>query len=485
LSLPTLDATNLAVALLYVGLFARGLIQFTDPDYGWHVTTGRLIVENGAIPRLDPFTFTSADKHWVTHEWLAEVIMYGVQSLAGYGANVLLFTGMAVAALAIVHRTALSLGAPRWSTTLLVSLAALMSLSYWTVRPQVFTWLLFAVFLAVLVGHRRGARRQIWLLPPLMLLWTNLHLGHAIGLGMVVLYVFATALESRAFRVERDLRTPAVVLAACLVAMFVNPNTVDQVAYPLQYLRPGNANVELITEWRSPDFHEPGHIMLAVGILAYVAAGVYSVRHDLFLPTLALAFTYFALQSIRHQPLFALVFVVAMAACLAERPFWGRLEGRLGSRSAVHARFNLALLGAAVLTVGLMLMNLPGVQLGASPRLNGSPYYPEAGAAFIEASYPEARVFNTFIWGGYLTSELYPQRVFIDGRSDLHGGDLYRDYLSVVGLAPDWQALLDAYAVDLVIIESGSSLADALAQADQWQRVFSGPGEVVYVRDAP
>jgi hypothetical protein len=44
----------IAVALVLVGL-AHGL---TDADYFWHLTTGRLIVQSGSVPNVDPFSFT-------------------------------------------------------------------------------------------------------------------------------------------------------------------------------------------------------------------------------------------------------------------------------------------------------------------------------------------------------------------------------------------------------------------------------------------
>src|SRR3990172_9986676 len=83
LALPALDGAGLALALVCVGLVSVGLLHFTDPDYWWHLRTGRLIVETGSLPQADPFSFTAAGSDWLAHEWLAEVVIYRLPAAGG------------------------------------------------------------------------------------------------------------------------------------------------------------------------------------------------------------------------------------------------------------------------------------------------------------------------------------------------------------------------------------------------------------------
>src|SRR3989337_506611 len=55
------------LVISWVLLFINGLHQL-DPDFGWHVTMGRLISENG-IPKTDPFSYTMTSFPFVDHEW--------------------------------------------------------------------------------------------------------------------------------------------------------------------------------------------------------------------------------------------------------------------------------------------------------------------------------------------------------------------------------------------------------------------------------
>ena len=484
LALPALDAAGVAVIVIVVLLSFFSFLRSTDPDFWWHLRTGQLIADTGAVPKHDPFSFTAAGEPWVAHEWLSDLLIYGVESAFGYGGNVMLFTVLAAASLLLAHRAALSFGIGRWPAVGLLLWAALMSVLYWTVRPVVFTWLLFALYLNLLLEHRRG-RNRLWLLPPLMLLWANLHAGYVIGLALVALYLVVSAGERFLMKERRDLKAPALALAACFLITAVNPNTVQLWLYPFIYLRPGNASMSFVTEWQSPDFHEPLYLFLGLAILALVAAGVFGRPRDLLIPGLAIAFTYLALQSSRHQPLFAMVFMVVMAAVVADR--WPRLRFDPAKVRTPRSGLNWLLAASVAVIAAVSIGSSENVQLRATPRTDGEMGYPSAGAAFIRANYPEARMFNAYTWGGYLISELYPeQRVFIDGRVDMYGDDFAREYIGVVRIEPGWQETLDKYGIEVILIASDTPLVELLTATDEtWERVFTGPVETIFARRRP
>jgi len=483
LSLPALDVPTLGAALLYVLFFSFGLLQFTDPDYWWHLRTGRLIVDTGSVPHHDPFSFTAAGSRWVTHEWLSEVIIYRVESAVGYVGNSILFSLVALAALFVMHRLLLKLGLSPRLALVVVAFGGVMGLRYWTVRPLVFTWLLVAIFLYTLYMYHRDGKGRLWHLPLLMLLWANLHAGYVMGLVLLTLWVAAMAAERALWHERRDLRGPALTLVASFAATAVNPNGLALLTYPLTYLAPGNAILGLVSEWRSPDFHQPTHLPLALGIIVLVAVGAMGSGRNLFRLGLALLFTFFALQSSRHQPLFALTFMLVVGDALVERWAWARRRDQEPSAARGYPALNWSLLAMAVLTALVVVPRLPTAQVHEAANTGGAPPYPVEGAEFIRQHYPEARMFNSFLWGGYLINALYPeQRVFIDGRLDMYGDALVEEYMDVVSIQSDWQAILDKYGVDLVIIERESALATVLRESPAWLPAFSADAEEVFVR---
>ena len=479
-ALPVLDGPLSFMAALTAVFFMFSLLRPTDPDFWWHLRTGRLILDQGSIPTTDPYSFTAEGKAWVAHEWLAEVLIYGLQWLGGYGFAAVLFSAASVAALAIAYRAAVSFPLRRWPAALLFVWALAMTFLYWTVRPQVLTWMLFAAFIAVCLEHRRG-RNRLWLLPALMVPWANLHLGHAFGLAVVGIYLFALVVETRLLPEPRDVKSVALALGACLAATLITPHPGELLLYPLNYLKPGNASLALIQEWRSPDFHNLLFAPLAAAILFLAAVGVFGRRRDFFLPLLAVVFGFLALQSVRNQPLFAIVFLVVAGARLAE--IWPRAAAATVTpppgRIAINAFAVLVVSGAAI----LIAVSSPLSQVRATARTDGESGYPAEGAAFLRDEYPDARVFNEYRWGGFLINELYPRRLFIDGRSEFFGDDLLFKYRDVVDLKRGWQDVLREYDIEVVIVEKDSALAVRLDEDTAgWRRVFTGPVEAVFAR---
>jgi hypothetical protein len=90
--------TVLVLAPLLLAFGGTFFFAATDPDYWWHARTGQLISETGHLPTTDIYSFASADRPWVTHEWLTELLLYQIEHRAGYVANVALFAVLGAAA---------------------------------------------------------------------------------------------------------------------------------------------------------------------------------------------------------------------------------------------------------------------------------------------------------------------------------------------------------------------------------------------------
>jgi hypothetical protein len=113
LTLPSIDVTRAGMIIACVFLLGAAFVGTTDPDYFWHLRTGDIIVQDLSVPTTDPFSFTKEGSHWVAHEWLSEVVIYGAVSAGGYGLALALFASVALGGLLLTYRTSLTLGASR------------------------------------------------------------------------------------------------------------------------------------------------------------------------------------------------------------------------------------------------------------------------------------------------------------------------------------------------------------------------------------
>jgi hypothetical protein len=78
------------------------------------------------------------------------------------------------------------------------------------------------------------------------------------------------------------------------------------------------------------------------------------------------------------------------------------------------------------------------------------------------------RIYNEFIWGGYLLKEWPEQKVFIDGQTDFYGEDIMRQYTRIGMLWPGWRDLMAKWNIELVLVPSTAGLAHELVRDPMW-----------------
>ena len=136
----------------------------------------------------DEFSHTNYGAPWANYEWLSQVVFYRVYASGGMP----LLTAMC--ALLLFGSCVLTWNLIRGSAedrVLLLALALPLLAPGWSVRPQAFT-----AFLTASVIHL-VLRERFWVLPPLFLLWANLHAAVALGLVVLVADLIAAVVSKR------------------------------------------------------------------------------------------------------------------------------------------------------------------------------------------------------------------------------------------------------------------------------------------------
>jgi hypothetical protein len=112
--------------------------------------------------------------------------------------------------------------------------------------------------------------------------------------------------------------------------------------------------------------------------------------------------------------------------------------------------------------------------------------FPQKAVAFLRASDRPARIFVYYDWGGYAIWKLYPEyRVFVDGRADLYGDDLLRQFMTAVQLRAGWRDVLDGWKVEEVLLPPSCALAQALLLDPNWHAVFTDSKAIILFRTGP
>jgi hypothetical protein len=505
-----LSRRRLLVFVLFAAIFTLTAGHITDPDFWWHLRTGQLIYETRAIPHADIFSFTAQGKEWVTHEWLAEVLIYVIYKAAGWGGLVVSFSLVMTAALWVAYRRAANFAAHPYVAGASVLIGALATAPMWGVRPQMISFLFTSIYVAVLGDYARQTQikkraqtkkrtqtKKLWWLVPLMLVWANMHGGYALGLALIGLTGAGLVLDElmrergkwRQFvrRVLVGLRPLVFLFAACVLVVPLNPNGLRMFSYPFETLS-SHAMHAYIEEWFTPNFHLLISQPLALLIFATFAALALSPKKaragELLLLSVA---AYAALRAWRNIPFFALVAIPLLAEhawhLLTGRNWWRWLtvaeRREVGTKARVQLALNVLLL--ICVPVGLCVANVAKVV--AKQTTIEEEKYPAAAVEFLRAHREPGALYNDYGWGGYLIWKLYPQReVYIDGRADVYGDAFMEETLGMTSGERHWREPLERYGVRTVMTKPNTPLANLLRQDETWRSVYEDRQAVIFFK---
>jgi hypothetical protein len=506
--LPSL--TDLAFLMPVIFLFARlegARTLLGDGDTGWHVLTGQWILDHGQVPFTDMFSFSRPGAPWFAWEWLWDALFAvlfragGMAAVVATSIAVICFTNLLLFRLI---RRACNNGLVAIAVTLLATGACSI---HWLARPHLFTLLFLAVTLHLTERAAEGRVRLLAWLPPLTLLWTNLHGGFFVVLLVLASYIAGTALNAvidadpaQRRAGLRTLRPWGLAFLGCVLVTFVNPygwqlhrHIFEYITDPYQLLHIG--------EFQSMNFHAPVTRFVEPMALLAVLASLWHLRQRRFAAVfLSLGFLHLAMVAQRNIPLFAIAagpavaaFVTSLIAAAKRAPLAGWIpraaewmENSAAGFDQTDRLWRVHLVSALpMIALTALLISIPP-RAGAKNTKLVSTYdpdrYPEAALPLLRS--PEThRIFADDEWGDYLLYNLYPQRkVFIDGRSDFYGDDFGEKYLDALNAQYGWEKLFDKYAFDTAVVSPKLPLTGALKLSPDWRLVYDDHISLVFRR---
>lgn len=489
-------AAGPAAALLFFAAVA-GAFRVRAYDLFWHLAAGRWIVEHRRPPRSDPFRFTHDGAPWIDHEWLFQVVAYGLERLAGTSGLGLLRSAAAVALAGLLLAALRRSGAPvAWAVPAVLA-ALLGARPRLFLRPELVTLLAIPLLLALLQELRRSKGRRRLALSALavalVLVWANAHPGALAAPPLALAFLVGTRLPgglaadgTRAGVRPVPWRLVLGLPLALAAVLLVNPYGAAIVSVPgaigasLEEL--GGVNPEWLPLWHPWIARDSLYFFTVAGALAALALVTFRRTRRLDpatgLTTLALAAL--AATSIRHQSLFYVGAVFFAGECLAAlqiAPF--SLGPSTAHRSAPcrsggrgtpppHPRAADAAgrVGGPVLAIVLCLLAalwaaVPPTRGPLAPRQGRYTLgvgvepgrFPEHLAGAVAADWPEVgHLYNNVAWGGYLLWRLYPPRqVFVDGRNEVDP-QILRELAAARRSSRAWEELLARYDVDGAVV---------------------------------
>lgn len=456
--------------------------SMADPDIWWHLRDAGLQLANRTWLTRDAYSYTAAGAPWMNHEWLAELPFYCGWRL--FGPQGVLVAGALVTECILLLQFYLAYRLSK--KTLIALLTTALATTFATVsfgpRTLLFGWLCLMVELVLLDCWRTGElsdRAVVTTFPVLFLFWVNLHGSWLIGMILLVGFLACETMPPLASLdavIDWAARKPRVLWQAAALsfaALFANPYGWRLVLYPFDLAFKQKLNIANVEEWRALDFHTPRAKAFLVCLVAlflmqllrkskwalyellFVAAGVYG------------AFLYSRF-----------LFLGGLLIC----PVLGRQIAQVFSqKSSPPARANAWFQVAVVLALAFgMFRSFPSRETMRSRETS----YPLQAMTYLADFHPDGKVFNEYLWGGYLEWHLHDLPVFIDSRVDIfeRNGTL-RDYLDIVQLK-DAEALLRKHGIRYVLFGRNTPLVKLLEASSGWTVRYQDATAVLLERSA-
>lgn len=227
--------------LPYLIVFLGSFYHPRDPDLGWHLRYGEYFFTHGEILRANTFSALMPDFLWVNSSWMTDLLSYVAYHWGG-------FLGLALASSAIVTLTAFFFsrwaGLAWWDEILLLPLVLFLlepviSVSF---RGQLISLMFLGALFYLLRLYKEDKRNVLFFIPPLFVLWANVHGQFFMGLALFALWSLVSMLTEK--KIDRlILLTFGVSALACLV----NPFGIGVYEEALIHIR--NPDLQLVAEY--------------------------------------------------------------------------------------------------------------------------------------------------------------------------------------------------------------------------------------------
>lgn len=500
-----------SLVLLIFALLAGFLIHSAtaiNQDLGRHLKLGQIIWQTKHVPTTNLFSYTEPNLPFINHQWLSEVIFYGIYTAAGFRGLILFTALMGLLSFGLVFALAW-----RRKYFLLTILTALLSVGLLIertdIRPEIFGFLGLALFLVILDRNKEKIKLSIWWLLPIQLLWVNLHISFVFGLALMGgffldrLWARRQAIHLLVRRKKIDSYIATIIFIGVWLGLmsFINPNTWRGAFYPLSIFRDYGYT---ITENQSPFFLEK--LMTNPTIIFFKAALAFLVlsfavnwrRFNLFYFLTSFLAAVMSWLAIRNFPLMGLIILPVLVSNFSEaRENWSKyfvwwIKNRL--RPWLRLLTILAIFAILVGSIYSIVDNRFYLKWGKADRFGLSvPMGAAKAVDFLQEQKISGRLFNNFDIGSYLIWRLYPQQqVFVDNRPEAYSTDFWQSvYIPMQNDAATWQRLADdVYKFDYVFFVHtdttpwGQTFLKNIWQNENWRLIYLDQAATIWVRNA-
>lgn len=469
----------LYVVLFLVIIIFSGRADNYDYDLWARLIVGMNFMQTGHVLKHDFLSYTPTHT-WVDHEWGSSVIFYFIQHYFSYVG--LLFLQMFVIFLIfyiiskIVKLRGVKTTNPYNFIFYFAAISTFVQLYYQPIRCHIFSFLFFTLFLYILELARKGENRPLYAIPPLMIIWNNLHGGSVSGLGLIFIYIIGELIN------RKSVRKYIIVFLATFLVLPISPWGIDYIVF---LLKANTMKREGVLEWMnifSPNYkylYLEFKYFISLVLLFEIGYIIKSVKSKSFAfdATKYLAVIVTFVLAIQHIKLIPLSVITASAFLYDDfYTFFNFI-----TRDAFNKMALLKDIIIYIATIALIFISINKVSFG--PFLDFYKF-PVMAIEFIRLNEMKGNLVTNFELGSYASYKLYPNnKIYMDGRYE----EVYYDYTKTMldmfmdGVDTN-NNLLKTFPPDLILLYKECAVYKSLLNNPAWIQIFSDYKYALFIK---
>lgn len=515
------DLVLFALVFVLLAFFSIHSLNSIGQDIGRHLKLGEIIWQTKSVPKTNLFSFTEPNFAFINHHWLSEVIFYKVFSWFGFTGLIWLKVISILVTFGILFRITQRMAISAWGRLISFLLSLFIFISRTDVRPEIFSFVILALFLWVLFrekykhqeagagkksaihllensratsrGSRVGcmadffSRNYLWLLPIAEVLWVNMHIYFFIGPFLLVAFLIDRLINKSAIHRSKIFLIFLLTSAATLL----NPNGLQGALAPFNilkhygYMIVENQSLSFLAPFLGFDWSIFIFKISATVLAATFLLMVRKIKKISFEVIISLFFIYAGFTMLRNLPLYALASFPILSLALTE--IFSNRKANLGLSNLLKVFFLVLI----VLMIPWVATNGYYKAVHSSETFGFSvPGGLEEAVRFVKENKIKGPVFNNFDIGGYLIWRLYPeQKVFVDNRPEAYSVKFFNEIYKPMQEDPaKWAEFSEKYGINYIFFSPndatpwGQTFLQRITKDPAWQTVFFNNSAIILVK---
>jgi hypothetical protein len=477
-------------SLYLIFVYFYGQLPLRDYDIWFHLKSGELFVNQGALQFTEVFAHTTYGKEWIPYEWLFQVTVYLISliniSLIPY--FIAIFTVLTQFFFLRILSYIFKLPLP---TRLVITfLFFVAGFDFNTARPHVLAYSFVVMGLFFILARIYKGKKWIYFTPLVTLIWANLHSTAFLMWGLQITFAAIITgqwfLQKTIFKHHKQIE----LRPAAELSILAGVNFICTILPPLGFIdykllwtfyQQRDFLGKFIAEWAPTTdilgYNTIGFVLyLSIFLISLVGFLIAVIKKKIWLESMmVIPFIIMAVMgfsAVRNLYLGTVGIILLFA--------WVMQFVTIVPQKKI--KFYIIIAFACAITVAnAYLLSMKNASINSN-RL----YYPTITAEFTK-KYLKGNIFNDYTYGGYVLYNVYPNlHVFIDGRADVYiCCQVMKDYLNLAlyKYLPDreYKKFLDSlwkkYDISIVLLPSSKHnvlrrITSLLNDDPNWALVF-------------